>query len=76
MARADYHLSPANQLNAHFFADRSDSTSWPGNVNYVQQALFSDVNQFGLSDTHIFHTAVRQRSHVLLSDIDGPAAAR
>ena len=47
--------SPArNQLNAHFFADRSDSSSWPGNVNYVQQSVFSDVNQFGVSDTHIF----------------------
>ena len=56
MGRVDYHLSAANQLNGFFFADRSDSTSWPGNVNYVQQSLFSDVNQFGLSDTHIFHT--------------------
>jgi hypothetical protein len=54
MARADYHFSGRNQLNAHFFADRSDSSSWPGNVNYVQQGLFSDVNQFGVSDTHIF----------------------
>ena len=54
MGRGDYHFSGRNQLNAHFFADRSDSSSWPGNVNYVQQALFSDVNQFGISDTHIF----------------------
>jgi hypothetical protein len=54
MARADYHVSGRNQLNAHFFADRSDSSSWPGNVNYVQQAVFSDVNQFGVSDAHIF----------------------
>jgi hypothetical protein len=54
MARADFHLSAQHQMNAHFFADRSDSSSWPGNLNYVQQALFSDVNQFGLSDTHIF----------------------
>jgi hypothetical protein len=54
MARGDYHFSGRNQLNAHFFADRSDSSSWPGNVNYVQQAVFSDVNQFGVSDTHIF----------------------
>ena len=43
-----------NQFNAHFFADRSDSSSWPGNVNYVQQSVYSDVNQFGVSDTHIF----------------------
>ena len=56
MGRVDYHLSSANQFNGFFFADRSDSTSWPGNVNYVQQSLFSDVNQFGLSNTHIFHT--------------------
>ena len=42
-----------NQLNAHVFADRSDNTSWPGNVNYVQQALFSDVTQFTVNDTHI-----------------------
>jgi hypothetical protein len=55
MARADYHLSGRNQLNAHFFADRSDSSSWPGNVNYIQQTVFSDVNQFGLSDAHIFN---------------------
>ena len=54
MARGDYHFSGRNQLNAHFFADRSDSSSWPGNVNYVQQGVFSDVNQFGVSDTHIF----------------------
>ncbi len=54
MARGDYHFSGRNQLNAHFFADRSDSSSWPGNVNYVQQTVFSDVNQFGVSDTHIF----------------------
>jgi hypothetical protein len=54
MARGDYHFRGNNQLNAHFFADRSDSSSWPGNVNYVQQAVFSDVNQFGLSDSHIF----------------------
>jgi hypothetical protein len=56
MARVDYHFSPAHQINGHFFADRSDSTSWPGNLNYVQQGVFSDVNQFGLSDTHIFNT--------------------
>jgi hypothetical protein len=54
MARGDYNFSGSNQLNAHFFADRSDSSSWPGNVNYIQQAVFSDVNQFGLSDVHIF----------------------
>ena len=54
MARGDYHFSGSNQLNAHFFADRSDSSSWPGNVNYVQQGVFSDVNQFGVSDSHIF----------------------
>ena len=54
MARGDYHFSGNNQLNAHFFADRSDQSSWPGNVNYVQQAVFSDVNQFALSDSHIF----------------------
>jgi hypothetical protein len=55
LARGDYHLSDRNQLNAHFFADRSDSSMWPVNVNYVQQAIFSDVNQFGVSDTHIFN---------------------
>ena len=54
MARGDYHFSGRNQLNAHFFADRSDSSSWPGNVNYLQQSVFSDVNQFGISDAHIF----------------------
>ena len=54
MGRGDYRFSNRNQLNAHFFADRSDSSSWPGNVNYVQQALFSDVNQFAVSDSHIF----------------------
>ena len=54
MARGDYHISPRNQLNAHFFADRSDSSSWPGNVNYLQQSVFSDVNQFAMSDQHIF----------------------
>jgi Carboxypeptidase regulatory-like domain/TonB-dependent Receptor Plug Domain len=54
IVRGDYHFSPKNQLNAHFFADRSDSSSWPGNMNYVQQAVFSDVNQFSVSDSHIF----------------------
>ena len=53
MVRGDYNLSPNNQLNAHAFVDRSDNTSWPGNVNYVQQALFSDVTQFTVNDTHI-----------------------
>jgi hypothetical protein len=53
MARGDYHISDRNQLRAHLFADRSDSSTWPGNVNYVEQAVFSDVNQFGVSDTHI-----------------------
>jgi hypothetical protein len=54
MTRADYHFSSANTLNAHFFADRSDSLSGSGNVNYVDQSVFSDVNQFGISDSHIF----------------------
>ena len=54
MGRVDYHVAANNQLNAHYFADRSDSSSWPGNVNYVQQQLFSDVDQFGISDSHIF----------------------
>jgi hypothetical protein len=54
MARGDYHLSTRNQLNAHVFADRSDSSSWPGNVNYIEQEVFSDVNQIAVSDTHIF----------------------
>jgi Carboxypeptidase regulatory-like domain/TonB-dependent Receptor Plug Domain len=55
LARGDYHFSGRNQLSVHFFADRSDSSTWPGNVNYVQQRVFSDVNQFGVSDTHIFN---------------------
>jgi hypothetical protein len=54
IGRGDYHFSGSNQLNAHFFADRSDSSSWPGNSNYVQQTVFSDVNQVGVSDAHIF----------------------
>ena len=54
MARGDYHFSGKNQISVHFFADRSDNSSWPGNVNYVQQSLFSDVNQFSVSDAHIF----------------------
>jgi hypothetical protein len=54
MLRGDYHFSANNQLNAHFFADRSDSSSLPSNVPYVEQSLFSDVNQFGLTDVHIF----------------------
>lgn len=54
MTRGDYHFSPQNTLNAHFFADRSDSVSGSGNLNYVNQSLFSDVNQFGITDSHIF----------------------
>jgi Carboxypeptidase regulatory-like domain/TonB-dependent Receptor Plug Domain len=54
MTRFDYRPTNSNQLYAHYFADRSDSSSWPGNINYVQQSLFSDVDQFGISDSHIF----------------------
>ena len=54
MGRGDYYFSAKNQLNAHFFADRSSSTSWPGNLNYVQQQVFSDVNQLGITDVHVF----------------------
>ena len=54
MGRGDYYFSAKNQLNAHFFADRSDRTSWPGNLNYVQQQVFSDVNQLGVTDVHVF----------------------
>ena len=54
MARGDYHFSTRNQMNAHVFVDRSDSSSWPGNMNYIEQAVFSDVNQVAVSDTHIF----------------------
>lgn len=54
IGRADYNFSGKNQFNAHYFADRSDSSSWPGNINYVQQSLFSDVDQLGMSDAHIF----------------------
>ncbi len=53
IGRGDYYFSQNNQLNAHFFADRSDSSSWPGNLNYVEQSVFSDVNQFGVSDVHV-----------------------
>jgi hypothetical protein len=54
MARGDYHFSTRNQMNAHVFFDRSDSSSWPGNMNYIEQAVFSDVDQVAVSDTHIF----------------------
>lgn len=54
MIRGDYNLSPNNQMNAHVFIDRSDSRSWPGNLNYVEQQLFSDVTQYTFNDTHIF----------------------
>ena len=54
MARGDYHISTRNQMNAHVFVDRSDSSSWPGNMNYIEQAVFSDVDQVAVSDTHIF----------------------
>ena len=53
MARGDYHVSAGNQLNVHYFADRSDSQSGSGNLKYVDQVLFSDVDQFAASDTHI-----------------------
>jgi hypothetical protein len=54
MTRFDYNVSSKNQLYAHVFADRSDSRSGSGNLNYVDQQLFSDVNQFGITDSHIF----------------------
>ena len=75
MARVDYHFSRANQLNAHVFVDRSDSTAWPGNVNYVQQGVFSDVNQFGVSDTHIFNTRlVNEATFSVLTSTSGGGA--
>jgi hypothetical protein len=54
MGRVDYRLSDTNQLNSHVFADRSDSLSAPGNLRYIDQSLFSDVDQWGLNDSHIF----------------------
>jgi Carboxypeptidase regulatory-like domain len=54
MVRGDYRVSTKNQLNAHVFADRSDSLSGAGNLRYIDQSLFSDVNQFGFNDSHIF----------------------
>ena len=69
MGRGDYYLSPNNQLNAHFFADRSDSSSWPGNVNYVQQSVYSDVNQFGVSDVHIFGPRLVNEMTVSVPDV-------
>jgi hypothetical protein len=75
MARADVHPSATHQINAHVFVDRSDSSSWPGNLNYVQQALFSDVNQFGLSDTHIFSPRlVNEATFSYLTSVSGGGA--
>jgi hypothetical protein len=54
MGRVDYNFSGRNQVYAHYFADRSSRSSWPGNVNYVEQELFTDVDQFGVSNSHIF----------------------
>jgi hypothetical protein len=54
IGRGDYYFSPTNQINAHVFVDRSDSSSWPGNLNYVQQEVFSNVSQFSASDVHVF----------------------
>jgi hypothetical protein len=54
MFRADYHLANNHLLNAHYFGDRSDNSSWPGSLNYVRQTVFSDLDQFALNDTHIF----------------------
>ncbi|MGH9160914.1 MAG: carboxypeptidase regulatory-like domain-containing protein [Vicinamibacteraceae bacterium] len=53
MVRGDYNVAGNNQLNAHVFADRSDSSSWPGSLNYLQQTVFSDVTQVTVNDTHI-----------------------
>lgn len=64
MLRGDYNLSGGNQMNAHVFVDRSDSSSWPGNVNYVQQQLFSDVTQATFNDTHIFGSSIVNESTV------------
>src|SRR6185436_15368858 len=75
MARGDYHFSAANQLNAHVFFDRSDSTTWPANVNYVQQGVFSDVNQFAMSDTHIFNPRfVNEATFSFLTSTSGGGA--
>lgn len=54
MGRLDYNFSANNQIYAHYFADRSDSRSGSGNLKYVDQSLFSDVDQFGITDSHIF----------------------
>jgi hypothetical protein len=75
MGRVDYHRSASDQFSAHFFADRSDSTSWPVNVNYVQQGLFSDVNQFSLSNTRIFGTRfVNEATFSYLTSTSGGGA--
>ena len=75
MARGDYHFSAANQLNAHVFVDRSDSTTWPANVNYVQQGVFSDVNQFAMSDTHILNPRfVNEATFSFLTSTSGGGA--
>lgn len=75
MGRADYHPTSAHQVNAHVFVDRSDSSSWPGNVNYVQQQLFSDVTQVTANDTFIFSPRlVNEATFSWLSSTSGGGA--
>jgi hypothetical protein len=75
MARGDYNISSSHQMNAHVFVDRSDNSSWTGNVNYVQQELFSDVTQFTVNDTYIFSPRlVNEATFSFLSSTSGGGA--
>ena len=54
VTRIDYTMSPKNNLYGHFFRDKYDRRTSPGNLNYVNQSEVSEFKQWGITDTHTF----------------------
>lgn len=54
VTRIDYTMSPDNNLYGHFFRDKYDRRTSPGNLNYVNQSEVSQFKQWGITDTHTF----------------------
>ena len=69
MARGDYHFSGSNQLNAHFFADRSDSIVVAGQRELRGAGRFQRCEPVRRQRLAHLRTPAGQRSHLLLSDV-------
>jgi hypothetical protein len=70
VTRVDYTVSQKNTLFGHYFKDRYERLTSPGNLNYVDQSDVADIKNWGITDTHTFSPTFLNEATISFMDAE------